>query len=139
MMSVRAQVLVAMTIFIAALAVGCGGGQKSGRPDIDEMSKDEIQGSADKARIYELRAKIKKRGGNAVKDELPDVIENLAGYVRRPVSAQYKETMKQIVEKLQALQGELGGSKDAVLKSADEIAALADKLPGKADTNPTVE
>jgi hypothetical protein len=133
---VRFAVLGSWAILFSGL-IGCGSGQKSGRADIDAMPKDEIQGSADKAQLYELRAKIKKRGGAAVKQELPDVIESLSGYEKRPVSAEYKETMKQIVEKLKAL--DVNGSKDALAKSADEIAALAEKLPGKADPNPSVE
>jgi hypothetical protein len=135
---VRLGVFASCIIVLLTAVVGCGSGQKSGRADIDAMSKDEIQGAADKAQLYELRAKIKKRGGAAVKQELPDVIESLSGYEKRPVSAQYKETMKQIVEKLKALEGQLG-SKEAAVKSADEIAALAEKLPGKADANPGVE
>ena len=139
MTAVRVCVFVPLAILLLATCIGCGGGQKSGRPDIDAMSKDDIQGSADKAQIYELRAKIKKRGPAAVKQDLPDLIETLSAYEKRPVSAQYKETMKQIVEKLKGLESQLGGSKDTALKSVDEIAALADKLPGKAEQNPTVE
>ena len=138
MTAVRVCVFAPLTIILVS-AVGCSGGQKSGRPDIDALPKDELQGSADKAQIYELRAKIKKRGPAAVKQDLPDIVESLSAYEKRPVSPQYKETMKQIVDKLKGLESELGGSKDAVLKSADEIAALADKLPGKAEQNPTVE
>ena len=53
----------------------------------------------------------------------------------------HKETYKQIYEKLKALEGTLAGSptKEAVVKVVDDIGALADKLPGKANENPSVE
>jgi hypothetical protein len=122
--------------------VGCGSrGQKSGRPDIDETPEEELRGAAVRANIYEFRAKVKKRGISAVKADLPELIEGLEGYEKLKVGKNYKDTMKQVVEKLKALQTELTGSptKESVTKTADELGTLADKLPGKADTNPSVE
>jgi hypothetical protein len=71
---------------------------------------------------------------------LPDLLASLEGYERLKLG-EHKETYKQIVDKLKALQGELAGSptKEAVVKSVDEIGALADKLPGQANQNPVVE
>jgi hypothetical protein len=125
----------------AALLTGCGGGgQKSGRPDIDATPEIELRGSADKAQIYEFRAKVKKRGVAAAKQDLPDLLASLENYEKLKLG-QHKETYKQIVEKLKAMQADLAGSptKESVTKLADEIGALADKLPGTANANPTVE
>jgi hypothetical protein len=133
--------LVAVALLVTLSAWGCGSrGQPSGRPDIDAIPKEELYGAATKAQLYEFRAKVRKRGAAAAKQDLPDLLDGLKGYERQPVG-QYKETYKQIVEKLEALQGTLGGSpsKDAVVKVAEEIGVLADKLPGKADANPQVE
>ena len=129
-------------LFLAAMSLGCGGsGQSSGRPDIDAIPETELRGAATKAQIYEFRAKVKKRGVAVAKQEVPELIEQFASYDKLKVSQDYKDTMKQIVEKLTALQGTLSGSpnKDAVVKAADEIGTLADKLPGKANANPVVE
>jgi hypothetical protein len=101
------------------------------------MSKDDLYGASHKAMLYELRAKVRKRGAAAAKQELPDIIDGLQGSEKLPVSAQYKDTCKQIVEKLKALQG---AANDAAAKAtAEEIGKLADSLPGKADQNPQVE
>jgi hypothetical protein len=127
-------------VLLAAVA-GCGsGGQPSGRPDIDAIPEIELRGSATKASIYEFRAKVKRRGVNAAKAEVPLLLESLEGYEKLKLG-EHTATYQQIVEKLKALQGTLASSpsKDAVTKAADEIAALADKLPGKADPNPQVE
>ena len=131
-----------VAFFVFALVfVGCGSGQKSGRPDIDAIPEEELRGAATKTSLYEFRAKVKKRGVSAAKADLPDLLESLQSYEKLKVGKAYKDTMKQIVEKLQALQGELGGSatKESVTKAADEIGALADKLPGTANQNPNVE
>jgi hypothetical protein len=131
--------LLAAILFSAALALGCSSSQQSGRPDIDAMPKEELYGASAKASIYEFRAKVRKRGASAVKQDLQDLVENLEGHERLKLS-EHAETYKQIVEKLKALQGSLASaSKDAAVKAADEIGALADKLPGKADPNPQVE
>ena len=137
----RACCLFASSLLFALLALGCGSGQKSGRPDIDAIPEVEIRGAATKAQIYEFRAKVKKRGVSAAKADLPDLIEGLEGYEKLKVSKDYKDTMKQIVDKLRALQSELGSSatKESVTKAVDEIGALADKLPGQAIQNPSVE
>src|SRR5947207_7884312 len=120
------------------LAIGCGsGGQKSGRPDIDAVPEIERRGAGTKAQIYEFRAKVKKHGVSAAKAELPDLLASLEQYEKLKVTKEYKDTMKQIVDKLRALQSDLAGSptKESVTKSVDEIGALADKLPGQANPN----
>ena len=123
----------------ALVAPGCSSGQPSGRPDIDAIPEVELRGSSTKASIYEFRAKVKKRGVNAAKQDLPDLIESLEGYEKLKLG-EHKETYKQIVEKLKAFQGTLAtATKDGAIKAVDEIGALADKLPGKADPNPQVE
>jgi hypothetical protein len=123
-----------------ANSFGCSSGQPSGRPDIDAIPDEELHGASTKAMLYEFRAKVKKRGVKAAKDELPVLLESFEGLEKRPVG-QHLDTYKQIAEKLQALNGTLAGnpSADAVTKAANEIGALADKLPGKADPNPLVE
>ena len=122
------------------LAVGCGSGQKSGRPDIDAIPEIELRGAADKAQIYEFRAKVKKRGVAAAKADVPELLSSLEHYEKLKLG-EHKETYKQIVDKLKAMQTELAGSptKEQLTKSADELAALADKLPGEAKKEPTVE
>ena len=133
--------LFAFLLLVVPLAPGCGSrGQPSGRPDIDAIPEIERRGAATKADIYEFRAKVRKRGVAAAKQDLPDLLASLEGYERLKLG-EHKETYKQIVEKLKALQGQLAGSpsKEAVVKAVDEIGALADKLPGKANENPTVE
>ena len=136
----RARWLLAMAILITSLSFGCGKGQKSGRPDIDAIPEVELRGASNKADIYQFRAKVRKRGAAAAKQDLPDLISSLEGYEKLNLGP-HKETYKQIVEKLKALESTLAGSpsKDVVVKAVDEIGTLADKLPGKADENPVVE
>ena len=132
---------VAFSLFLAALSSGCGGsGRNSGRPDLDAIPEIERRGEATKADLYVFRAKVKKRGINAVKQELPDMIATFEAYQKLKLG-EHNETYKQILEKLQALEGTLAGSpsKDAVVKAVDEIVTIAEKLPGKADPNPVVE
>jgi hypothetical protein len=138
-LSIRIASLLLLAILLSTLPAGCGsGGQKSGRPDIDAMPKEDLIGAGIKAPLYEVRARAKKRGPAAVKQELTDLIEILeATEKRKDVGQPFKDTCKQIVEKLKSLQG--AANKEAGNKTADEIGALADKLPGKADQNPTVD
>ena len=129
-------------ILIALAVLGCGSGrQPSGRPDIDAIPEEELRGSGTKADIYQFRARVRKRGVAAAKQELPELLETLSSYERLKVGKEYKNTMKQIVDRLTALQTELNGSptKESVVKAAEEVGTLADKLPGKADANPQVE
>ena len=126
-------------IVAALLVMGCSKGQPSGRPDIDAIPEVELRSAATKAALYEFQAKVRKRGAQAAKQELPDLIEGLEGYEKLKLG-EHKETYKQIVEKLKAMQGSVAtASKEAAIKDADEIGALADKLPGKAEKNPKVE
>jgi hypothetical protein len=136
----RARGLFPLCVLSILLVLGCGSGQKSGRPDIDAIPEIELRGAATKASLYEFRAKVKKRGVAAAKQDLPDLLSTLEGYERLKLG-EHKETYKQIVEKLKALESELAGSptKESVTKAVDEIGALADKLPGTANANPTVE
>jgi len=127
-------------ILAAGLLTGCSSGQKSGRPDIDAIPEVELRGASDKKELYEFRAKVKKRGVAAAKQDLPDLLASLENYEKFKLG-EHKETYKQIVEKLKAMQADLAGSpsKESVTKYVDEIGALADKLPGTAPANPTVE
>jgi hypothetical protein len=131
----------ALVIVLAAMALGCGGsGQSSGRPDLDAIPEIERRGEAVKADLYQFRAKVRKRGVNAVKQDLPDLLPTFENYEKLKLG-EHAETYKQIFEKLKALEGSLASSpsKDAVVKAVDEIVAIAEKLPGKADPNPIVE
>jgi hypothetical protein len=125
---------------LAAASSGCGSGRKSGRPDIDAIPEIELRGAATKNALYEFRAKVQKRGVAAAKQDLPDLLENIQAHEKLKLGA-HNATYKELAEKLKALQGELGGSpsKDAVLKKIDEICTVAEKLPGTANKEPTVE
>ena len=122
------------------LLPGCGTAENSARPEIDAVSAEEHFGTSSKRLLYEFRAKVRKNGVNAAKQDLPDLLEEISTYEQRRLPKD-KDTYKEIVEKLKALQSKLGGSpsKDEVVKAAEEIGTLADKLPGKADANPVVE
>lgn len=126
------------SLLITALLIGCGSGQKSGRPDIDAIPEIELRGAATKNALYEFRAKVRKRGANAAKQDLPDLMENIQAHEKLKLG-QHSATYKELAEKLKAVQAELGGSKDAILKKVDEAVAVAEKLPGQANDNPVVE
>jgi len=125
---------------LALLMAGCGSRRNSGRPDIDAIPEIEHRGGATKTAIYEFRAKVRKRGVAAAKQELPELLENIEAHQKLKLGA-HNATYKELADKLKALQGELGGSpsKDAVLKTIDDICTTAEKLPGQANKEPTVE
>src|SRR5690349_19693827 len=64
-------------LLFTAVLLGCSSRQKSGRPDIDAIPEIEHRGAATKSALYEFRAKVRKRGAAAVKQDLPDLIENV--------------------------------------------------------------
>jgi hypothetical protein len=120
---------------------GCGSrGQSSGRPDLDAIPELQRRAEGDKATLYEFRAKVRKRGVAAAKQEVPDLVATFEAYQKLKLG-EHQETYKQILEKLKELQGMLAGSptKEAVTKAADEVGALAAKLPGTVNENPQVE
>ena len=121
-------------------AGGCGGADTSARPDIAAIPDEEHFANDTMGQLYVFRAKVRKRGVEAAKQDLPDLLEGVATYEQRRIT-KGKETYKEIVEKLKALQAKLGSSpsKDEVVKAAEEIGTLAGKLPGKAEANPSVE
>ena len=123
----------------AAGFAGCGG-QSSGRPDLDAIPDEELHGASTKGLIYEFRAKVRKRGVLAARQEMPSLLESFKDYEKQPVG-KHKETYREIAEKLKALDSTLTAkpTKEAVVKAADEIGTLADKLPGKANPNPQVD
>ena len=129
-----------LALVVLLVPAGCGSAGNSARPDVDAISDEEHFGTASKRLLYEFRAKVRKHGVNVAKQDLPDILEELSTYDQRRITKD-KDVYKEIVEKLKALQGKLGGSpaKEEVVKAADEIGTLADKLPGKADANPVVE
>jgi len=135
---VHASLLLALAI--APGLCGCGSGQPSGRPDLDAIPDEELHGASTKGMLYEFRAKVRKRGVAAAKTELPSLLEGFKDYEKQPVG-KHKDTYRQIAEKLKTLEGTLAASptKDTVVKAADEIGTLADKLPGKANPNPQVD
>jgi hypothetical protein len=132
--------LPAAALLISLCAFGCSSSQPSGRPDLDAIPREELHGASTKSMLYEFRAKVRKRGAAAAKQELPQLVESLQDYEKQPVG-QHKETYKQIFDKIKSLETALAASpsKDAVVKAADEIGTLADKLPGKANPNPSIE
>jgi hypothetical protein len=126
------------TLLVTLAASGCGSAENSARPDIAAVSDEEHFGRDVKEQLYVFRAKVRKRGASAAKQDLPDLLEGIATYDQRRIAN--KEVYKEIVEKLKALEGKLSAaSKEELVKAADEIGALADKLPGKAEPNPMVE
>jgi hypothetical protein len=130
-------------LLLGALSVaagGCSGSQpSSGRPEVESVSDEEHFGAASKALLYEFRAKVRKRGAQAARQELPQLLEAFEGYEQRKLTDS-AATCKEIVDKLKALQGTVGSaSREAAVKAADELGALADKLPGKANPNPVVD
>jgi hypothetical protein len=127
-------------LLLALAAQGCGSDEPPARPDILEAPAEDLHGAATKATLYDFRARIRKRGVDAAKQELPLLLENFENYEDEPLG-QYRETYDQIVEKLKALETTLGGSptKEQVVQAAEEIGTLADKLPGKAQENPEVD
>jgi len=127
-------------LLLGAAATGCGSGRRSGRPDIDAIPEIELRGAATKTALYEFKAKVQKRGVNAAKQDLPDLLENIQAHEKLKLG-EHNATYKELAEKLKALQGDLGGSpsKDALVKKIDEICTIAEKLPGTANKEPTVE
>jgi len=71
---------------------------------------------------------------------LPEILETIEAHDKLKLGP-HNATYKEIASKLKALQGELSGSatKESVAKSLDDICAVAAKLPGTANENPTVE
>jgi hypothetical protein len=129
------------TAGIVLVSVGCGGGvQKSGRPDVDAIPEIEHRGRAAKDSIYEFRAKVKKRGVPAAKQELPELISVIEAYSNLKLG-EHTQTFKDLLAKLKELETLLAGtpSKDAVVKVVEEAAAIVGKLPGTANENPVVE
>lgn len=129
----------ALTLATLMMA-GCSGTQQSsGRPEVEDVSAAEHFGASSKALLYEFRAKVRRHGAVAAKQELPQLLESFDGYEQRDLGSD-AATYKEIVDKLKALEGSVGSaSRDAAIKAVDEIGALADKLPGKANPNPEVE
>ena len=125
-------------LVLALFAAGCS--EDVARPDIAAQPKEDLYGAAIKMQLYEFRAKVRKRGAAAAKQELPALLENLQGFEKQPLGT-HKETYQQIMDKLKALQTAVAGSatKDSAITAANEIGTLADKLPGKANENPVVE
>lgn len=125
-------------MLLALFASGCS--NDVARPDIAAQPKEDLFGAAIKSQLYEFRAKVRKRGAAAAKQELPGLLENLQGFEKQPLGT-HKETYQQIMDKLKSLQTTVAGAakNDAVIAAANEIGTLADKLPGKANDNPVVE
>jgi hypothetical protein len=129
--------IVAVALLIAA---GCTGGQQSsGRPEVENVSAAEHFGAASKALLYEFRAKVRKRGAEAAKAELPQMLESFEGLEKRELGTDLA-TYQEILAKLKAMEGPAAsGDRNAVVAAAEEIGTLADKLPGEANPNPEVE
>jgi hypothetical protein len=124
----------------ALLFAGCPGAQQSsGRPEVENVSAAEHFGAASKALLYEFRAKVRKRGAEAAKAELPQMLESFEGLEKRELGTDLA-TYQEILAKLKAMEGPAAsGDRNAVVAAAEEIGTLADKLPGEANPNPEVE
>ena len=136
-MTFHTRYILSAAVLVALSLCGCGKtDQKSGRPEVDDAPAEDLHGAATKAMLYEFRAKVRKRGVGAVKTDLPQILESFESLEKRPVG-EHLDTYKQIAEKLKGMEGST--SKEAAVKTANEIGVLADKLPGKAHPNPQVE
>ncbi|MGH7127323.1 MAG: hypothetical protein ACREIV_02050 [Planctomycetaceae bacterium] len=130
----------ATMVLMLLMLSGCGSDEYTARPDILQTPEAELHGASVKASLYEFRAKVRKHGAEGARQELPTLIESFEGYEDQPVG-EHLETYTQIDAKLKELDSMLAGSptKEQVVAVAEEIGTLADKLPGKADENPSVE
>jgi hypothetical protein len=132
--------LFVFALLIATALPGCGSDDPPARPEIVNAPAEELHGAAQKAILYEFRAKVRKHGLPGARQELPNMLETFESYDAAPVG-NHGDTYKQIYEKLQALETTLAGSPtdQQVKQAAEVIGTLADKLPGKAEENPQVE
>ena len=127
-------------LLIALSALGCGSGGPPAREDVLAIPAEEHYGRTVKDMVYVLCAKMERRGVKGAQEALPEVLENFQGYENRALGS-HGDTYRQIDTKLKELDASLKGSPtDAAMKQVvEELRALADKLPGKADANPKVE
>ena len=125
---------------LGGTVAGCGSADSSARPDIAAIPDEVHFGKDVKAQLYTFRAKVRKRGAEAAKQDLPDLLESVASYEKRQITKD-KDVYQQIVEKLKALQTKLtaSASREDAIKAAEEVGSLADKLPGETNVNPVVE
>jgi hypothetical protein len=132
--------LLVFALLIATSLPGCGPDAPPARPEILNAPAEDLHGAAQKAILYEFRAKVRKHGVSGARRELPNMLETFESYEAAPVG-NHGDTYKQIYEKLQALETTLAGAPtdEQVKQAAEEIGTLADKLPGKANENPQVE
>jgi hypothetical protein len=139
-MCCRFRALVGWIAIALTMLAGCNTGQQSsGRPEVEGVSDAEHFGNSMKQLLYEFRAKVRKRGAEAAKAELPQVLESFEGLEKRKLGDDMA-TYQQIVEKLKAMEGPAAsGDRNAVVAAAEEIGTLADKLQGKANPEPEVE
>jgi hypothetical protein len=116
---------------------GCGGGgaPATDREEVAKLTGEEGFGMNIKNVLYEFRARVRKRGITAVKQDLPIVLESFGGYESQPLG-DHAATYKEIFEKLKAM--ESISNRDAAVKAVEEIGTLADKLPGNANPNPVI-
>lgn len=127
-------------LLLTLILLGCGSEGPPARPDIAEAPEEELHGASAKAVLYEFRAKVRKHGAKGAREELPIVLENFEAYPQI-AGAEQKEIYQEIWDKLKSMEATIAGStsNDEVVKQAEEIGTLADKLPGKADEDPVVE
>jgi hypothetical protein len=125
---------------LACGSIGCGSGGPPAREDVLAIPAEEHYGGGVKSTLYELCAKMEKRGVKGAQDALPQVLENMQGYENQALG-DHAETYRQIDNKLAELDNSLKSSPSvATIKQAvEELRALADKLPGKAEPHPVVE
>jgi hypothetical protein len=119
---------------------GCGSGGPPAREDVLAIPDEEHYGGVVKGRLYELSAKIEKRGVKGAQEALPEMLENMQGYEKQALG-DHGDTYRQIDTKLKELDTSLKGSPtpEAMKQAVEELRALANKLPGKADEKPKVE
>lgn len=127
-------------VLTSLCAWGCGSGAPPAREDILAIPAEDHFGGSTKGMLYELCAKIEKHGVKGAQQALPEMIENMQGYEKQAIGT-HGETYQQIDNKLAELDNLVKGSpSNAALKQeVEELRALANKLPGKADEHPKVE
>ena len=123
------------TAFLASLALallvlaGCGGSskQRTVSPEV-EYAEDT------KAAVLELQS-MAKRNMRDAKEEIAVLAENFESYEQEPLG-ENKATYDAIVTGIGELKDMMSGSasKQQILEKVDELAVLANELPGGADS-----
>lgn len=120
-----------------ALCLGMCGCGSDDTTSSSASSDDELQVLFAKETLYEFRAVVRAEGVAGARDFFPVMRQDFS---QEPPAA-YQETFQQVTTKLDELETALAGSPTVaeLTAVADELATLADSLPGEADPNPDLD